>query len=199
MALIAQAATLESRVPFLHFFDGFRTSHEVNKIVPLSDEDFRAMIDEESVLAHRERALTPDRPSCAERRRIPMCSSRRVRPAIRTTCACPAIVQDVMDRFAEQTGPQVPPVRLRRGARRGARDHPDGIGCGRGRRGDQVSGTAQGEKLGLLKVRMYRPFAAEAFLAALPPRCKSIAVLDRTKEPGALGEPLYQDVVTALS
>ena len=197
-ALIAQASSLESRIPFLHFFDGFRISHEVNKIVLPGDDVLRAMIDEKHVLAHRARALSPDQPvlrGTAQNPDVFFQAREAINPFY---LACPTIVQDVMDRFAEQTGrkyhlfdyvgaPDADRVILMMGS-----------GCG------VVEETIdylnqRGEKLGLLKARLFRPFAAEAFAAALPKTVKSIAVLDRTKEPGALGEPLYIDVVTALN
>ena len=196
-ALIAQAATLESRVPFLHFFDGFRTSHEINKIEQLEPDDIRAMIDEELVRAHRERALSPDRPVLARLGAEP----GRLLPGPRGVE--PVLPRAAGDRAADD-GPlrrprraAVPPLRLRRGPGRRARDRHDGLGRG-GRGGGVEALVARGEKVGLVKVRLYRPFDAAAFLAALPPTVRSIAVLDRTKEPGALGEPLYQDVITAL-
>jgi pyruvate-ferredoxin/flavodoxin oxidoreductase len=196
-ALIAQAATLASRVPFLHFFDGFRTSHEVNRIQALEDEDLRALLDEGSVRRHRERALSPDHPvlrGSAQNPDVFFQSREACNPYYR---ACPTIVQDVMDRFAARTGrqyhlfdyvgaPDAERVVILMGSGAGAVEETLDALLGRG------------EKVGALKVRLYRPFAAEAILAALPPTARSIAVLDRTKEPGAAGEPLYVDVATAL-
>ena len=197
-ALIAQAATLESRVPFLHFFDGFRISHEENKIFLLEDDDLRAVIDDRFVRQHRERALSPDRPVLRGTAQNP-----DVFFQARETCnpyyrACPAIVQDVMDRFAQRVGrkyhlfdyvgaPDAERVVVLMGS--GAAVAEETV--------DYLA--AHGEKVGVLKVRLYRPFAADAFLSALPKTVRGIAVLDRTKEPGALGEPLYQDVLTTYA
>ena len=195
LACIAQAATLEAHVPFLHFFDGFRTSHEVNMITPLSDDDLRAVVDDKFVRQHRERAMTPDRPSLrgtAQNPDVFFQAREACNPFYR---ACPTIVQDVMDRFAKQTGRA-----YRLFDYYGAADAERLIilmGSAAGAAEEAVDTLAKrGEKVGLLKVRLFRPFSAEAFLAAIPPSVKSIAVLDRTKEPGSLGEPLYQDVLT---
>jgi pyruvate-ferredoxin/flavodoxin oxidoreductase len=194
-ACIAQAASLESRVPFLHFFDGFRTSHEVNMIEPLSDDDLRVMIDEKFVRQHRERALSPDRPVLRGTAQNPDVFFQAREACNPYYLACPTIVQDVMDRFAKRT---------RRAYKLfdyyGAADAERLIilmGSGVGAAEEAVDTMRKvGEKVGILKVRLYRPFAADAFLQAIPATVKSIAVLDRTKEPGALGEPLYQDVLT---
>ena len=197
-ALIAHAASLESRIPFLHFFDGFRTSHEVSKIVPLSDDDLRALIDDQFVRLHRDRALTPDRPmlrGTAQNPDVFFQAREAINPYYR---ACPSIVQDVMDRFAQRTGrayhlfdyfgaPDAERVLILMGSGAGAVEEAV----------ERLN--AQGEKVGLLKVRLFRPFATDAFVAALPKSARAIAVLDRTKEPGGVGEPLYQDVVTTLS
>jgi len=198
MACIAQAASLESRVPFLHFFDGFRTSHEVNMIEPLSDDDLRAMIDDKFVRQHRERALTPDRPvlrGTAQNPDVFFQAREASNPYYR---ACPTIVQDVMDRFAKRTRrlyhlfdyygeADAERVIILMGSAAGAAEEAvDAL-------------RRSGEKVGLLKVRLFRPFAADAFLKAIPASAKAIAVLDRTKEPGALGEPLYQDALTAYA
>ena len=198
MALIAHISTLKARVPFLHFFDGFRTSHEINKALAISDETIQAMLDEESVLGHRSRAMSPDQPvlrGTAQNPDVYFQAREAVNPFY---LACPTIVQDTMDRFAALTGRAYHLFDYV-----GAPDAERVIilmGSGAGAVEETIKHlSAQGEKLGLLKVRMYRPFAADAFLAALPATVKSIAVLDRTKEPGALGEPLYQDVVTAFS
>jgi pyruvate-ferredoxin/flavodoxin oxidoreductase len=196
-ALIAQAATLESRIPFLHFFDGFRTSHEVNKITPLADEDLRTLIDEKFVRQHRERALSPEHPvlrGTAQNPDVFFQAREACNPFYR---ACSAIVQDVMERFARQTGrsyhlfdyfgaPDAERVIVLMGS---------GVGAA-----EEVVEVLQkrGERVGLLKVRLFRPFELLTFLAAIPESTRSLAVLDRTKEPGALGEPLYQDVVTAF-
>ncbi len=197
-ALIAQAASLESRIPFLHFFDGFRTSHEVNKITPLSDEDLRAMIDEKYVLGHRARALSPDRPvlrGTAQNPDVFFQAREAINPFYR---ACPTIVQDAMNRFAARTGrsyhlfdyvgaPDAECVIVMMGSGAGAVEETI----------ERLS--LQGEKVGLLKIRLFRPFDAAAFVAALRKTVSTVAVLDRTKEPGSLGEPLYLDVLTALN
>jgi pyruvate-ferredoxin/flavodoxin oxidoreductase len=195
-ACIAQAATLESRIPFLHFFDGFRTSHEVNMIDPLSDEDLCALIDDKFVRQHRERALSPDRPilrGTAQNPDVFFQAREACNPYYR---ACPTIVQDVMDRFAKRTG-----RKYRLFDYYGPADAERLVilmGSGVGAAEEAVDTLRKsGEKVGLLKVRLFRPFAAGVFLEAIPASVKSIAVLDRTKEPGALGEPLYQDVLTA--
>jgi pyruvate-ferredoxin/flavodoxin oxidoreductase len=196
-ALIAQAATLESRVPFVHFFDGFRTSHEVQKIEEITFDDMRAMIDDELVIAHRMRALTPDRPMLRGTAQNPDVYFQGRETVNRFYNAAPAIVQNVMDRFAGLVGRQ---YRLF--------DYygdPDAerviviMGSG----GETVLSTInalneKGERLGLVQVRLFRPFDTDAFARALPASVKSIAVLDRTKEPGAIGEPLYLDVRTAI-
>ena len=197
-ALIAQAAALESRIPFLHFFDGFRTSHEVSKIAPLSDDDLRGLIDDTLVRQHRQRALSPDHPllrGTAQNPDVFFQAREAINPFYR---ACPTIVQDVMDRFAQRTGRS-----YRLFDYVGAPDAERVIvmmGSGAGAVEETVEHLLQqGEKIGVVKVRLYRPLAAEAFISALPKTVRSIAVLDRTKEPGSLGEPLYLDVVTALS
>lgn len=196
-ALIAQAATLESRVPFLHFFDGFRTSHEVMKIEQLSDDHMRAMIDDNLIRTHRERALSPDHPvmrGAAMNPDVYFQARETVNPFY---TACPAIVQKVMDKFATVVG-----------RRYGLFEYvgsPDAdrviviMGSGVGAVEETVDALGRaGEKVGLLKVRLFRPFATETFVRALPKSVRTIAVLDRTKEPGSAGEPLYQDVVTAI-
>ena len=197
-ALIAQASTLKSRVPFLHIFDGFRTSHEVMKIERLSDEQIRALINDQLVQAHRARALTPDHPvmrGTAQNPDVFFQSRERCNPFYLET---PQIVQQTMDRFAEVTGRQ---YRLFEYV--GAPDAERvvvmmGSGCEAAQ--ETVDALcANGEKVGLLKVRLYRPFSVDNFVAALPRSVKGIAVLDRTKEPGSIGEPLYQDVVTGIS
>jgi pyruvate-ferredoxin/flavodoxin oxidoreductase len=198
LALIAHLATLESRIPFMHFFDGFRTSHEINKALTISDETIEALLDERLVRAHRERALSPDDPILRGTAQNPDVFFQAREACNPFYLACPTIVQNVMDKFARLTGrayhlfdyvgaPDAERVIVMMGSGSGAAEEAI----------EHLNN--RGERLGLLKVRLYRPFAAEAFLAALPVTVKSIAVLDRTKEPGALGEPLYQDVVTALS
>ncbi len=197
-ACIAQTATLESRVPFLHFFDGFRTSHEVSKIEELTDDDLRAMTDEDLVRAHKERALNPDRPVLRGSAQNPD-AFFQAREAINPFyTACPGITQKAMDRFAELTGRAYHLFDYV--------GHPEAervvvlMGSGAEAVHEYVEwAVARGEKIGMIKVRLYRPFSKEHLVAALPSTVKAIAVLDRTKEPGALGEPLYLDVVTALT
>jgi pyruvate-ferredoxin/flavodoxin oxidoreductase len=198
LALIAHAATLESRIPFLHFFDGFRTSHEVSKIEQLSLDDMRAMIDDDLVRAHRERALSPDHPvlrGSAQNPDVYFQGRESVNPYY---LACPTIVQNVMDKFAQIVGRQYKLFQYE-----GAPDAENVIivmGSGAEAAHETVDyRVAQGKKVGMLKVRLMRPFSLEHFLEALPSTVKSIAVLDRTKEPGAIGEPLYQDVIIALT
>jgi pyruvate-ferredoxin/flavodoxin oxidoreductase len=197
LALVAHAATLESRIPFLHFFDGFRTSHEVSKIEELSLDDMRAMIDDNLVRAHRERALSPDHPvlrGSAQNPDVYFQGREAVNPYY---LACPTIVQNAMDKFAAIVGRQYHLFEYV-----GAHDAEQVIiimGSGAEAVHETVDYlTAQGKKVGVLKVRLARPFSIEHFLQALPKTVKSIAVLDRTKEPGSIGEPLYQDIVTAL-
>jgi len=197
-ACIAQAAALEARVPFLHFFDGFRTSHEVNMIEPLSDDDLRALIDDKFVRQHRERAMSPDRPvlrGTAQNPDVFFQAREACNPYYR---ACPTIVQDVMDRFGKRTGRSYHLFDYY-----GPADAERVVilmGSGAGAAEEAVDALRKaGEKVGLLKVRLYRPFAASAFLSAIPASTKAIAVLDRTKEPGSLGEPLYQDVLTTYA
>jgi len=197
LSLIAQAASLESRIPFIHFFDGFRTSHEVAKVEQLDVEDLRAMIDDELVRDHRRRGMTPDRPvlrGTAQNPDVYFQAREAVNSYYR---ACPTIVQNAMDKFARLTGRQYHLFDYC-----GA---PDAkrvlILMGSGAEAAQETVeylNAHGENVGLLKVHLYRPFAIEQFVAALPKTVERIAVLDRTKEPGAIGEPLYLDVVTAL-
>jgi pyruvate-ferredoxin/flavodoxin oxidoreductase len=197
MALISQAATLEARIPFMHFFDGFRTSHEVAKIERLTPEDMRAMIEEKLVMDHRARALSPDRPvlrGSAQNPDVYFQARETVNPFY---LAAPTIVQNAMDKFAGIVGRQYHLFDYV-----GAPDAERVIimmGSGAEVAHEAVDAlNAAGEKVGLLKVRLYRPFPVETFVAALPASAKSLAVLDRTKEPGAVGEPLYCDVVTAL-
>jgi pyruvate-ferredoxin/flavodoxin oxidoreductase len=196
-ALISQAASLESRIPFLHFFDGFRTSHEVAKVELLSEDDLRKMIDMDLVFAHRARALSADHPvlrGTAQNPDVYFQARETVNPFYN---ACPAITQKVMDRFAEFTGRHYHLFDYH-----GARDAERVIvlmGSGAEAVHETVDYLNQsGERVGVLKVRLYRPFDTRAFLEALPLTAKSIAVLDRTKEPGSTGEPLYLDCITAL-
>ena len=196
-ALIAQAATLEARVPFIHFFDGFRSSHEVMKIEQLTEDDMRAMIDDELVFAHRRRRLTPESPVLRGSAQNP-----DVFFQARETCnpyylAAPAIVQKAMDRFAGIVG-----RRYHLFDYVGAPDAERVVvlmGSGAEAAQETVEYlAARGEKVGMVKVRLYRPFSVADFVAALPPTVRVIAALDRTKEPGSAGEPLYQDVMTAV-
>ncbi len=196
-ALIAQAATLESRIPFIHFFDGFRTSHEVNKIQLLSDDQIRAMIDDELVFAHRQRGLNPDNPfirGTAQNPDVYFQGRETVNPFYVKT---PAIVQAQMDKFAQLTGRSYKIFDYY-----GAPDAGSVIiimGSGAETAIETAKALVKnGEKVGVLQVRLYRPFSAEHFIRALPITVQSIAVLDRTKEAGAAGEPMYQDVVTVL-
>jgi pyruvate-ferredoxin/flavodoxin oxidoreductase len=196
-ALIAQAASLQSRIPFLHFFDGFRTSHEVAKVELLTDDDLRQMIDLDLVLAHRARSLSPDHPvlrGTAQNPDVYFQARETVNPFYN---ACPGIVQKCMDQFAGLTGRAYQLFEYH-GAVNAER-----VIIMMGSGAEAVHETvdylsAQGEKVGVLKVRLYRPFDAARFVAALPPTVKSLAVLDRSKEPGSAGEPLYLDCITAL-
>lgn len=197
LALIAQAATLESRVPFIHFFDGFRSTHEIQKVELLTTDDMRAMIDDEMVLAHRARSMSPDRPTLrgtAQNPDVYFQGRETVNPYY---LACPDIVQKVMDRFTGIVGREYHLF--------------DYIGAPDAERVIVLMGSsteaaqeaveylnANGEKVGLLKVRLYRPFSMKHFLDALPETVKSIAAMDRTKEPGSAGEPLYLDCVNAM-
>ena len=196
-SLIAHAATLESRVPFLFFFDGFRTSHEIAKIEILSPETMRTMIKEEWVRAHRARALSPDHPVIRGTAQNPDVYFQAREAANQFYQACPHIVQGAMDRFAALTGRQYHLFDYQ-----GAADAERVIVI-MGSGGEAAEETAdflnsQGEKVGVLKVRLYRPFDSPGFVRALPSTVKAIAVLDRTKEPGSAGEPLYLDCVNAL-
>ncbi|MDY6782381.1 MAG: pyruvate:ferredoxin (flavodoxin) oxidoreductase [Cyanobacteriota bacterium] len=195
--LISTAASLESRIPFLHFFDGFRTSHEVQKIETISEETMRSLIDDEFILAHRQRALTPDRPvirGTAQNPDVYFQARETVNPFYN---ACPDIVQKIMDDFAQLTGRQYQLFEY----------HGDpaaerviilmGSGCEAARETVE-SLNSQGEKVGIILVRLYRPFDSKRLVETVPDTVKKIAVLDRTKEPGCAGEPLYLDVVTAF-
>ena len=196
-AAISQAATLKSRVPFVHFFDGFRTSHEVTKIVQLLDDDLRALIDDDLIREHRARGLTPDKPvlrGTAQNPDVYFQGRETVNPFYAAT---PGIVQEAMDKFAKVTGRRYELFQYS--------GHPEAervvILMGSG--GETAEATVkymaeQGEKVGAIRVRLYRPFSIEHFMGALPKSVKGIAVLDRTKEPGSSGEPLYMDIVNAL-
>ncbi|MCU0734943.1 MAG: pyruvate:ferredoxin (flavodoxin) oxidoreductase [Methylotetracoccus sp.] len=198
MALIAQAATLESRVPFIHFFDGFRTSHEVSKIRLLSDDVIRTMIDEELVRAHRARALNPDHPFIRGTAQNPDVYFQGRESANPYYTRLPEIVQQTMDRFGELTGR---PYRLFEYSGDPAAERIVVImGSGAHTVRETVAHLQHhGEKVGMIEVRLCLPFSAEHFLAALPKSVRSIAVLDRTKAPGGTGEPLYADVVAVLT
>jgi pyruvate-ferredoxin/flavodoxin oxidoreductase len=196
-ALIGQAATLASRIPFIHFFDGFRTSHEVSKIRPLSDNDLRAMLPDDFVSAHRRRALTPDHPVLRGTAQNPDAYFQAREASAPYYAACAGIVQQTMDRFASLTGRQYHLFDYV-----GAPD-ADKVVVAMGSATDTMAQAvawlrARGERVGALTVRLYRPFSIGDILDALPVTTRAIAVLDRTKEPGAVGEPLYQDVVAAL-
>lgn len=199
MALIAQAATLRARIPFVHFFDGFRTSHEINKISLLEDEQIRAMIDDKYVWEHRSRGLNPDNPMMRGTAQNPdtyFQSRETVNPFY---AAVPGIVQEEMDRFGGIVGRHYKLFDYF-----GAADAQRliilmGSGVEAARAMARILVDEQQQKVGVLAVRLFRPFSSEHFLAALPSTVESIAVLDRTKEPGASGDPLYMDVITQLS
>ncbi|MCB1049688.1 MAG: pyruvate:ferredoxin (flavodoxin) oxidoreductase [Acidobacteria bacterium] len=197
-ALISQAATLTCRLPFIHFFDGFRTSHEINKVEPLDREIMRALIDDALVQAHRKRALSPDHPvlrGTAQNPDVYFQARETVNPFYQ---ACPDRVQAIMNAFKSQTGRQYHLFDYY--------GHPKAeqvivvMGSASGTVEETIDYlNAQGQKIGLVKVRLYRPFSAEHLIGALPQSTQSIAVLDRTKEPGGSGEPLYLDVVHAVA
>ena len=198
LTLISTAAALESRLPYIHFFDGFRTSHEVAKVEELTIEDLQAMISDELVIAHRNRSLSPDRPVIRGTAQNPDVYFQAREAPNPYYNACPEIVQKTMDKFAAVVGrqyhlfdyigdPQATSVIAMMGS--GAESADEAV----------EALNATGQKVGLLKVRLFRPFSIEHFIAALPETVETISVLDRTKEPGSLGEPLYMDVVTALS
>ncbi len=197
-ALIMQAATLEARIPFIHFFDGFRSSHEVMKIEQLSDEDIRAMIDDDLVRAHRMRRLSPDKPVLRGSAQNPDVFFQAREACNKYYQAVPGIVQKAMDKFASIVGRQYHLFDYA-----GAPDAERVIVI-MGSGAEAVQETVEylnkgGEKVGVLKVRLYRPFSAVDFVKALPPTARVIGVLDRTKESGAVGEPLYEDVVTSVA
>jgi pyruvate-ferredoxin/flavodoxin oxidoreductase len=197
-ALIAQAATLRSRIPFLHFFDGFRTSHELSKVEVLGDDDLRAMIDDDTIHEHRARALSPEHPVLRGSAQNPDVFFQAREASNPFYLACPEIVQQMMDRFARLTGrsyhlfdyfgdPEAERVLVL-------------MGSGAETAIETAAYLNQcGEKVGVVSVHLYRPFSVRDFVFALPPTVQSIAVLDRTKEPGAVGDPLYLDVVAALA
>jgi pyruvate-ferredoxin/flavodoxin oxidoreductase len=196
-ALIAQAATLRSRVPFIHFFDGFRTSHEVSKIEEIEDSVMREMLPDELIIAHRARAMSPDRPVVRGTAQNPDVFFQSREACNPYYLACPDIVQETMDQFAALTGRQYHLF--------------DYIGAPDAERVIAIMGSgadiaqeaveylvARGEKVGVLRVHLYRPFSIEHFVNALPKTVKIIAAMDRTKEPGSAGDPLYMDVVNAF-
>ncbi len=198
LALVAHAATLRARIPFLHYFDGFRTSHELAKVAYIEDDIVRAMLPDELITQHRERALSPDHPVLRGTAQNPDTFFQSREACNRFFDECPAIVQSTMDEFAKLTGRQYHLF--------------DYFGAPDAERVVVVMGSAaatvedtvemlvgKGEKVGVLVVRLYRPFSISHFVAALPASVKTVSVLDRTKEPGAPGEPLYQDVLTALA
>ncbi|MBG1264192.1 pyruvate:ferredoxin (flavodoxin) oxidoreductase [Nostoc commune] len=196
-ALIAHAATLETRVSFMHFFDGFRTSHEVQKVKLLSDDDLRSLIHDNLILAHRSRALTPDRPVLRGTAQNPDVYFQGREGANPYYNACPEIVQRIMDEFGERTGRHYQIYEYYGDNNAERVIVLMGSGC------ETVHETvdylnARGEKLGVVKVRLYRPFDVQRFVAVLPTSVQAIAVLDRTKEAGSAGEPLYLDVVAAI-
>ncbi len=196
-ALISQASTLRARIPFLHFFDGFRTSHEVQKVEELTFDDMRAMVNEDLVLAHRSRALTPDHPVMRGTAQNPDVYFQGRETVNKFYLPVPAIIQEEMNKFAKLVGRQYKLVDYV-----GAPDAERVVvvmGSGADTAHETVDAlTAKGEKVGVVKVRLFQPFPIDAFVAALPASVKKIAVLDRTKEPGALGEPLYLAVRTAI-
>lgn len=197
IALIAHAASLNSRIPFLHFFDGFRTSHEINKISELSQAQIRAMIDDQKVFEHRQRALSPDRPVLRGTAQNPDVFFQARETVNQYYTDCPGIVQDAMDKFAGLTGRQYHLFDYS-----GAPD-AERIIIIMGSGAETAEETARylnslGEKVGVITVHLYRPFSMEHLIKALPATVKSIAVLDRTKEPGASGEPMLEDVVTCI-
>src|SRR6188472_3841020 len=198
LALVAQAATLATRVPFLHFFDGFRTSHELNTIEMLSDDDLRALVPEELVRAHRDRALSPERPfirGTAQNPDVYFQARETVNPFY---ARVPGVVEGAMQRLGERTGRRLRLVEYT--------GHPDAdrvlvvMGSGGETVRETVAAlTAEDERVGVVQVRLYRPFPARALVEALPASVRRLAVLDRTKEPGSIGEPLFLDVLAALS
>jgi len=198
LALVAHAATLQTRVPFVHFFDGFRTSHELNTVEMLADDDVRALVSEELIRAHRARALSPEHPfirGTAQNPDVYFQARETVNPFY---ARVPEAVQNSMDRLGERTDRHYRLVDYS--------GHPEAervlVAMGSG--GETARETAaflqaRGERVGVAQVRLYRPFPARALAEALPATTRSVAVLDRTKEPGSLGEPLFLDVLAALS
>ncbi|MCX6055852.1 MAG: pyruvate:ferredoxin (flavodoxin) oxidoreductase [Chloroflexi bacterium] len=198
IALIANAATLESRIPFVHFFDGFRTSAEVNKIEKLEDEDLQKMINEDRIIEIRNRAMSPEHPSVRGTAQNPDVFFQGRERCNQYYTKTPHIVQEAMDQFAKITGRSYHLFDYT-----GAPDATEVIiimGSGAETTEETVNFlTRQGKKVGIINVRLFRPFSVEHFLKILPASVKTLAILDRTKEPGSVGEPLYQDVVTAIN
>src|SRR5580700_1308978 len=198
LALVAQAASLGTRVPFVHFFDGFRTSHELNTIDLLTDDDLRALVPQELIRAHRARALSPDQPfirGTAQNPDVYFQARETVNPFY---ARVPGAVTAAMDALAARTGRQYHLADYT------GRPDAERVIVIMGSGGETVAQTvehlaARGEKVGVVQVRLFRPFPAGAILAALPPSARRVAVLDRTKEPGSQGEPLFLDVLTALA
>ena len=199
MAAIAHKSTLESRIPFVHFFDGFRSSHEINKIEQLTPEDIKSLIEDKYVREHRQRALTPDNPFIRGTAQNPDVYFQGREAVNKYYDACPDIVQNAMNQFADLTGrqyhlfdyfgaPDAKRVIIIMGS--GGEAALEAV--------KYMTGKME-EKIGIIKVRLYRPFGVEQFINALPDTVEKISVLDRTKEPGSIGEPLYQDVITALT
>ena len=197
-AAIAHAATLESRVPFLHFFDGFRTSHEIAKIEELNDDDLRRLISEDKVREHRERAPTPDRPVLRGTAQNPDVFFQARESANRLSDACPAIVENMMERFAALTGRRYRLFDYVGDSGAGAPDRDHGL-WGRDGRRDRAVPHRAGRESWRHQGQAVPAVLRGGVVAALPSTTRSIAVLDRTKEPGAVGDPLYLDVVTALA
>jgi pyruvate-ferredoxin/flavodoxin oxidoreductase len=197
-ALVAHAATLRARIPFLHFFDGFRTSHEINKIALLEEDDIRALVRDDDVLAFRARGMTPDAPVVRGTAQNPDVFFQAREASNPFHLAVPGVVQEVMDELAARTG-----------RRYGLVDYhgaPDAervvivMGSANGAVEEAVDAlVAAGDKVGMLRIRLFQPFPAEAVIAALPPTVRAIAVLDRTKEPGSVGEPLYLAIVAGMA
>jgi len=198
-ALIAQKSTLESRVPFLHFFDGFRTSHEVLKIEQLTTEDMKAMLDNKYTEDHRKRAMSPDRPFIRGTAQNPDVFFQARETVNRFYFKCPDIVQNAMNKFFEITGrkynlfdyfgsPEADRIIITMGS--GAESAEEAV---------NFMNEKMNEKIGMIKVRLYRPFSAEHLIKAIPKTVKKIAVLDRTKEPGSYGEPLFIDILASIS
>jgi len=196
-ALIAQVISLKSRIPFIHFFDGFRTSHEVNKLELLSDEEIKSMIPDELVIAHRKRGLNPEHPFIRGTAQNPDVYFQGRETVNTFYNNLPAIAEEVMNDFAKMTGRNYDLFQYY-----GAPD-AEQVVIIMGSGGETVSETVEalnkaGGKTGVIQVRLYRPFSLDHFIKALPASVKSIAVLDRTKESGAMGEPIYQDILSTL-